>query len=74
MAWMDYQVENFYDEAFALEGHLRPGSKLLFQCLCGLSAGELGRYQALAEAALYRMGITFAIYGGISSMRGGFCT
>ena len=64
MAWMDYQVENFYDEAFALEGHLRPGSKLLFQCLCGLSAGELGRYQALAEAALYRMGITFAIYGG----------
>ena len=64
MAWMDYQIENFYDEAFVSEGHLRPGSKLLFQCLCGLSADEMGRYQTLAEAALYRMGITFAIYGG----------
>ncbi len=64
MAWMDYRVEDFYDEAFALGGHMRPGSEHLFQCLRDLSVEEMGRYQALAEAALYRMGITFAIYGG----------
>lgn len=64
MAWMDYRVEDFYDEAFGLSGQLRPGSEHLFRCLCDLSVEEMGRYQALAEAALYRMGITFAIYGG----------
>lgn len=64
MAWNDYHVGDFYDEAFAAAGGPRPGSRLLFDCLSGLSPAEILRHQQAAETALYHMGITFAVYGG----------
>ena len=59
-----YCVGPFYDESIDAHGAARPGSRLLLDCLSGLSAEEILNHQRAAEAAMYRMGITFAVYGG----------
>ncbi len=61
---LDYRVESFYDEAFDDSGQLRPGSRLLFECLSSFAPGDVAKHQQAAEAAMYRMGVTFAVSGG----------
>ncbi len=58
-----YQTEGFYDEAIDLEGNARRPSALLIRKIDELPAGELIRRQEAAERILFRMGITFNVYG-----------
>ena len=58
-----YQTEGFYDEAIDLNGESRRPSALLIRKINELPAGELIRRQEAAERILFRMGITFNVYG-----------
>ena len=58
-----YETDDFYDEMFQPDGTPRPSARVLFQRISALSDGELRRYQQAAEQALFRMGITFNVYG-----------
>ena len=58
-----YDVHDFYDELVQASGVPRAGAELLIECITSLREGELSRYQRAAEAAMYRMGVTFAVYG-----------
>ncbi|MHB8746373.1 MAG: circularly permuted type 2 ATP-grasp protein [Gammaproteobacteria bacterium] len=59
----DYDAESFYDELIGRRGVPRAGAKLLIERLAALPDGELLHCQRAAEAAMYRMGVTFAVYG-----------
>src|SRR5216117_1112084 len=63
MPFEKYETENFYDEMFEPDGTPRPSARVLFQRISALSDGELRLYQQAAEQALFRMGITFNVYG-----------
>jgi len=58
-----YDAGIFYDELMEASGVPRAGAKLLMDCIASLRNGELLNYQQAAEAAMYRMGVTFAVYG-----------
>src|SRR5499426_398849 len=58
-----YNTDGFYDEMFQPDGTARPSARVLFQRIAALNDGELRRYQQAAEQALFRMGITFNVYG-----------
>src|SRR5262245_4826081 len=58
-----YETDGFYDEMFQSDGTARPSARVLFQRIAALNDGELRRYQQAAEQALFRMGITFNVYG-----------
>jgi uncharacterized circularly permuted ATP-grasp superfamily protein len=58
-----YDTAGFYDELIDEHGRPRPGAELLVKRLESLDPGELLRRQRAAEGALWRMGITFAVYG-----------
>jgi uncharacterized circularly permuted ATP-grasp superfamily protein len=58
-----YQTDGFYDEMFLPDGTPRPSARVLFQRIAALNDGELRRHQQAAEQALFRMGITFNVYG-----------
>lgn len=58
-----YDVDAFYDELMKGPGTPRPETRLLFELLESLPEGELENFQKAAEAALYRMGVTFTVYG-----------
>src|SRR5262245_66583007 len=58
-----YETNGFFDEMFQPEGAPRPSARVLFQRIAALNDGELRRYQQAAEQALFRMGITFNVYG-----------
>ncbi len=51
-----------YDELMLAEGSARPHARRAYDMLNALSAGELARYQALAELSLYNQGVTFSVY------------
>lgn len=57
-----YDPEGFHDELF-LEERPRPGAKFLVDFINALPPGRLVDRQKAIERALYRMGITFAVYG-----------
>lgn len=59
----DYEPGDFYDELIDPEGRPRPGAELLVERIASLEPGELLRRQATAERSLFRMGITFNVYG-----------
>lgn len=63
MKFDGYQTEGFYDEMFKATGLPRDGARMLVQKLESLDGGELLERQAAAEQALFRMGITFNVYG-----------
>jgi uncharacterized circularly permuted ATP-grasp superfamily protein len=63
MPFDTYKTDGFYDEMFQPDGTPRPFSRVLFQRIAALNDGELRRYQQAAEQALFRMGITFNVYG-----------
>lgn len=58
-----YDPENFYDEMFAEAGVPRPEAIDLVNRVATLDSGELLRRQAAAEKLLFRLGITFNVYG-----------
>ena len=58
-----YITESFYDEFFESDGKPRPSAQAIVDRINSLPAGELGRRQKAAEAALLQMGITFTVYG-----------
>ncbi|MDH5678866.1 MAG: circularly permuted type 2 ATP-grasp protein [Nitrospinota bacterium] len=59
----DYRTEGFFDEMFVENSVPREAADLLIQRLQDLSTEEIRFRQQAAEAALYQMGITFAVYG-----------
>lgn len=59
----NYRTEGFFDEALESDGQAWPATRLLLQKLDELPAGELLRRQEAAERSLFRMGITFNVYG-----------
>lgn len=63
MDFSDYRTEGFYDELFAADGEPRPFMVLLKKRIEALPEGSLERHQRAAEAAMYKMGITFSVYG-----------
>lgn len=63
MLFEKYDTGSFYDEMFNPDGPPRPAARLLFQRIAALDSDELRRYQHAAEQALFRMGITFNVYG-----------
>jgi len=63
MLFPTYDTGGFYDEMFENDGSARPCARLLFKRISSLNDGELRVYQQAAEQALFRMGITFNVYG-----------
>ena len=63
MAFEDYKLDEFYDEMFEAPGRPRPGCEALTRKLAQLSPDELSRRQALAESAMFDLGVTFNVYG-----------
>jgi uncharacterized circularly permuted ATP-grasp superfamily protein len=63
MLFPTYDTGGFYDEMFDNDGSPRPCARLLFKRISSLNDGELRVYQQAAEQALFRMGITFNVYG-----------
>ncbi len=59
----DYDTHGFYDELIDEHGQPRPGAELLIQRIQDLPSGELLQRQQTAERSLFRMGITFNVYG-----------
>jgi uncharacterized circularly permuted ATP-grasp superfamily protein len=63
MLFDGYETGGFYDEMFEGGGTPRPCARLLYERISGVGDAELRRCQQAAEQALFRMGITFNVYG-----------
>jgi uncharacterized circularly permuted ATP-grasp superfamily protein len=63
LSFADYDPEGFYDEHFAGPHAPRAEALELIHRIECLEPGELLRRQATAERLLYRLGITFNVYG-----------
>jgi uncharacterized circularly permuted ATP-grasp superfamily protein len=63
LSFDDYDPEGFYDEFFAAPQEARTEALELIHRIESLEPGELLRRQAAAERLLYRLGITFNVYG-----------
>lgn len=61
--FQNYDTENFFDEAIESTGDPRRSSALLIRKINELPPGELHLRQDAAEKILFRMGITFNVYG-----------
>jgi uncharacterized circularly permuted ATP-grasp superfamily protein len=58
-----YEPGDFFDEYFDSQHVARPGTEVLVQRVNAVPSEELLQRQQAAERVLYRMGITFAVYG-----------
>src|SRR4051812_18571132 len=58
-----YTTDGFHDEMFQPDGTPRASARLLFERITSAGDAEVRRYQKAAEQALFRMGITFNVYG-----------
>src|SRR5438552_1237475 len=58
-----YTTDGFHDEMFESDGTPRECARLLFERMRSVGDEEVRRYQQAAEQALFRMGITFNVYG-----------
>jgi uncharacterized circularly permuted ATP-grasp superfamily protein len=58
-----YTTDGFHDEMFESDGNPRSCARLLFERIRSAGDEEIRRYQQAAEQALFRMGITFNVYG-----------
>ena len=63
MLFDGYATDGFHDEMFDADGTPRPCAQLLFERIASVGDAEIRRYQQAAEQALFRMGITFNVYG-----------
>ena len=59
----EYDTKGFFDELIDEHGKPRSGAELLLQRIEELPDGELLQRQQMAERSLFRMGITFNVYG-----------
>ena len=59
----EYETQGFYDELIDDQGNPRPGAEILVRRIEELPDGELLERQRTAERSLFRMGITFNVYG-----------
>jgi uncharacterized circularly permuted ATP-grasp superfamily protein len=66
MLFDGYDTGGFFDEMFCDDGTPRAAARLLVQRIASLGDGELRHYQQAAEQALFRMGVTFNVYGDAS--------
>src|ERR1700757_635181 len=64
MLFDGYDTGGFQDEMFNADGTPRSCARLLYERIGSVGDAELRRYQQAAEQALFRMGITFNVYGG----------
>ncbi len=58
-----YQRDGFFDELIDEQGQPQPGTEILLRRIEELPDGELLQRQQTAERSLFRMGITFNVYG-----------
>src|SRR5437762_1176233 len=58
-----YTTDGFHDEMFESDGTPRDCARLLFERIRSVGDEDVRRYQHAAEQALFRMGITFNVYG-----------
>ena len=58
-----YNPGDFYDELFIAKCQPRPESQPLIEKINSLSDGELQQRQQAARIALFKMGVTFNVYG-----------
>src|SRR5690349_22760376 len=63
MLFDGYDTGGFHDEMFCADGTPRSCARLLFERIASVGDEELRSYQQAAEQALFRMGITFNVYG-----------
>ena len=63
MRFDSYDPGDFYDELFLAKGQPRPEATLLVERINSLSTGELKRRQQAAQIALFKLGVTFNVYG-----------
>jgi uncharacterized circularly permuted ATP-grasp superfamily protein len=63
MLFDGYETGGFYDEMFHPGGTPRDCARLLYERISSVGDTEIRRYQQAAELALFRMGITFNVYG-----------
>src|SRR5687767_3594585 len=63
LSFAGYDPEPLYDELIDAHGEPRAHAKLLIERVESLEPGELQRRQVAAERALFRMGVTFSVYG-----------
>jgi uncharacterized circularly permuted ATP-grasp superfamily protein len=59
----NYDPGDFYDELFVAKGQPRPYTTPLIEKINSLSEGELVQRQQAAQIAMFKMGITFSVYG-----------
>lgn len=63
MRFDNYDPGDFYDELFVAKGQPRPYTTPLIEKINSLSEGELVQRQQAAQVAMFKMGITFSVYG-----------
>ncbi|MEM6425842.1 MAG: circularly permuted type 2 ATP-grasp protein [Cyanobacteria bacterium P01_D01_bin.128] len=63
MDFKAYDPGDFYDELFSAPGQPRPEAALLVERLNSLSTGALQQRQEVAQNALFKLGVTFNVYG-----------
>lgn len=63
LAFDGYQTEKFFDEMFDDSGKVRPEAKLLVDLIQSLPEGELLSRKSAIERAMFRLGVTFTVYG-----------
>lgn len=61
--FVNYQLDNAYDEMFAEDGQARPQYDALYQRVLDLTQEELKHRQQGAELSFLHQGITFTVYG-----------
>ncbi len=63
MRFDNYDPEDFYDELFITKGKPRPEVSPLIEKIHALGDGELLQRQQAAQIALFKLGVTFNVYG-----------
>ena len=63
MGFETYDPGDFYDELFVAKGQPRPEAALLIERINSLSPEQLRQQQQAAQIALFKLGVTFNVYG-----------
>lgn len=63
MQFTNYDPGDFYDELFLDKGKPRPEASLLIERINSLTLEELQQRQQAAQIALFKLGVTFNVYG-----------
>ena len=63
MSFIDYDPGDFYDELFTARGVPRTAAALLIERIESLSIDTLIRRQQAAQNTLFKLGVTFNVYG-----------